>query len=62
MTALRKLVFGETRVLPVGIFAIVAVAVLLDHLGGGWWRDAGGFALLAAVAALLGASVRPRST
>ena len=59
MTALRKLIFGETRILPAGIFAIVAVAVVLGDLAGGWWQEAGGFALLAAVAALLGAAVRP---
>jgi hypothetical protein len=58
MIALRKLIFGETRILPVGIVVLVAGAVVLGDVGGRWWHDAGGFALLAAAAALLAASVR----
>ncbi|MEA2466586.1 MAG: hypothetical protein QOJ57_712 [Thermoleophilaceae bacterium] len=58
---LRKLVFGETWTLPVGVALAVGAAALLRELGGSWWRDAGGFVLLGLVVlALLAAVRRPR--
>ena len=58
MTALRKLIFGETRLLPAGVFVLVAAAIALEEVAGTWWHDAGGFVLLTAVGILLAASVR----
>ena len=60
---LRKLVLGETWVLPIGVALAVGAAGVLRALAGdhGWWRDGGGFVLLALVAlALLAAVGRPR--
>jgi hypothetical protein len=60
---LRKLILGETWVLPIGVaLAVGAAAVLRAVAGdGGWWRSAGGFVLLGFVlVALLAAAGRPR--
>jgi hypothetical protein len=60
---LRKLVLGETWVLPIGVAVAVGCAGVLRALAGdaGWWRDGGGFVLLALVlVALLVAAGRPR--
>ena len=48
MRTLRKLVLGETWVLPIGIAVAVAVAFALSEAAGAarWWADAGGFVLL----------------
>jgi hypothetical protein len=53
MRALRKLVFGETWALPIGIFVAVGVAALVRSIAGSadWWEDSGGFVLLALLAA-----------
>jgi hypothetical protein len=61
---LRKLVLGETWVLPIGVALAVGVAGVLRALAGdhGWWRDAGGFVLLGlVVVALLAAARAPTS-
>jgi hypothetical protein len=52
MRALRKLVFGETWALPVGIFVAVGIALALREVAGSadWWEDSGGFVLLALLA------------
>jgi hypothetical protein len=52
MRALRKLVFGETWALPIGIFVAVGIALVLRGLAGSadWWEDSGGFVLLALLA------------
>jgi membrane protein implicated in regulation of membrane protease activity len=61
IATLRKLVFGETWTLPIGIALAVGIAALLRELGGDWWREGGGFVLLALVLlALLAAVRRPR--
>jgi hypothetical protein len=60
MRTLRKLVLGETWVLPIGIALAVGVAAIVRAVAGpnGWWETAGGFVLLAllvgAFAAALG--------
>ena len=61
MKALRKLVLGETWVLPLGVFATLAVALVLDAVAGdsSWWRHAGGFLLLACVLVALAVSLAP---
>jgi hypothetical protein len=59
----RKLVLGETWALPIGVAVAVGCAGLLSALAGdaAWWRDGGGFVLLALVVlALLVAVGRPR--
>jgi hypothetical protein len=62
MRALRKLVFGETWALPIGIFVAVGVAALVRSVAGSadWWEDSGGFVLLAllAVAFVAGLGIR----
>jgi hypothetical protein len=58
----RKLVLGETWTLPFGVAVAVGCCGVLSALAGdaAWWRDAGGFVLLALVlVALLVAVGRP---
>ena len=69
LRALRKLVLGETVLLPLGVAAVVATcALLLRPLTGQVWSHLGGFVLLAGVVAVLMASVargageRPNAT
>jgi hypothetical protein len=59
---LRKLVLGETWTLPLGVALVLAAGLLLDAAFGGerWWRDAGGFLLLAGVLVALSASLPRR--
>ena len=65
LRALRKLILGETWLLPAGIAAVVAATAVLGRplLAGGWERY-GGFVVLAGVAGVLALSVaigaRPR--
>jgi len=56
---LRKLVLGETWALPLGVAASIGAVALLRALAGpeGWFRDAGGFVLLALVALALTTSL-----
>jgi membrane protein implicated in regulation of membrane protease activity len=61
---LRKLVLGETWVLPIGVALAVGAAGVLRALAGdnGWWHSGGGFVLLGLVlVALLAAARRPTS-
>jgi hypothetical protein len=58
LVTLKKLVLGETWILPLGITTVVLVCALvvrplMDHA----WRHAGGFVLLAGVIGVLLASV-----
>jgi hypothetical protein len=57
--ALRKLVLGETWVLPIGVALAVGAAALLRAAsdGAGWWHDAGGVILTVLVLAALAYSV-----
>ena len=58
LRALKKLLLGETWLLPVGIAAVVGCAALLVRpLAGGAWQRLGGFILLAGVLAVLVTSV-----
>ena len=56
---LRKLVLGETWVLPIGIALAVGGAFVVRAIAGrdGWWHEGGGFVLLAFVIATLVAAV-----
>jgi len=61
-TYLRKLLLGETWVLPAGLTVAFAAAVLVREVAGtdGWWESSGGFVLLGLVLAALVASLRIR--
>jgi hypothetical protein len=54
LRTLKKLLLGETWALPAGLAAVVAsVALVARPLLEGEWRHAGGFVLLAGIAAVL---------
>jgi hypothetical protein len=53
LRALRKLLLGETLLLPIGLACVVAVAAVLSDA----WPRIGGFALLAGVTVVLALSV-----
>lgn len=57
MRTLRKLLFGETWFLPLGIALVVGLAALASVVTESLWRELGGPVLLAAILALLVASV-----
>jgi hypothetical protein len=46
MSALRKLLLGETRALPAAVAVVLLVGLLLRALLPGFWDAAGGFLLL----------------
>jgi hypothetical protein len=46
MTALRKLVLGETRALPAAVAVVLIAGLVLRALAPGFWDAAGGFLLL----------------
>jgi hypothetical protein len=56
---LKKLIFGETWILPLGIATVVLVAALVVRplMGHDAWRHAGGFVLLTGIATVLALSV-----
>jgi hypothetical protein len=58
MRSLRKLLLGETLLLPLGIAAVTAAAdLILQPLAPAAWHRLGGFVLLAAITSLLVVSV-----
>jgi hypothetical protein len=58
MKALKKLLLGETWLLPLGVLAIVAVAgLVLKPALGDAWTHAGGFVLAVALLTLVLVSV-----
>ncbi len=64
LQTLKKLVLGETWLLPLGVVAVVALSLLLQSALGKGWDHVGGFVVLAGVAFVLVLSVslsaRPR--
>lgn len=64
LRVLKKLLLGETWLLPFGVAAAVILSLALRALLGDAWNHAGGFIVLAAVTAALMlsvvASARPR--
>jgi hypothetical protein len=56
LRALRKLVLGETWLLPIGLGLVVAGSALWRSVSDGW-PDFGGFGLLAGVSVVLVLSV-----
>ena len=59
LAQLRKLILGETWVLPFGVGAALGISGLIRAVAGvhGWWHHAGGFVLLGLVLLALGASL-----
>lgn len=57
LRALRKLVLGETWVLPLGLGAVLVAALLMRAALGDRWDHAGGFVMLGGVLLLLVVSV-----
>jgi membrane protein implicated in regulation of membrane protease activity len=57
LVALKKLILGETWLLPAGVAAAVAAALVARHLLGAHWHELGGFILLVGVIAVLVTSV-----
>ena len=64
LSTLKKLLFGETWLLPLGLLLAVAVTLVVRQLLGGEWHHVGGFVLLAGVLAVVvtsvGRSAKPR--
>ena len=59
MKTLRKLILGETWILPLGITAVVLVtALVVKPLMGDAWEQAGGIVLLAGACGVLLLSTR----
>jgi len=59
MRELRKLVLGETIVLPVGVALVLMSALVLYETAPSWWPEAGGFVLLGLVVAVLAVALAP---
>lgn len=60
LAQLRKLILGETWVLPLGVLAAFAVALLVRAaVPDDTWADFGGFVLLALVVVALLAALAP---
>ena len=53
LRTLRKLVLGETWVLPLGVASLVAAALVVREAAPDVWEDVGGFLLLGGVLVLL---------
>jgi hypothetical protein len=54
LRTLKKLLFGETWLLPIGIAVVlIVVALVIRPLDRHLWTDVGGFVLLAGVVAVL---------
>jgi hypothetical protein len=57
LRAIKKLVLGETWILPLGIAAVLLAGALLKAAAPDAWEDAGGALLAAGVLAVLVSSV-----
>lgn len=57
LRTLRKLLFGETLVLPLGVAVLLGAGLVLRAVGGDTWRHVAGPALAVAVLGLLLAAV-----
>ena len=57
LRTLKKLLLGETWLLPVGLATVLAAAVLIRPLSHSVWTQMGGFILLVGVLVVLLASV-----
>jgi hypothetical protein len=61
MSALRKLLLGETRVLPAGVATTLAAGLSLKVLadGAAWWHSVAGWVVLTGALIALSASLLP---
>jgi len=57
LRTLKKLLLGETWILPIGVAVTVAAGAGLRALAGGAWQHVGGPIMLGGVLAVLAASV-----
>jgi hypothetical protein len=57
LRTLKKLLFGETLLMPLGIAATLAAGELVRRVAPHLWSRAGGLLMLGAVLALLAAAV-----
>jgi len=57
LRTLKKLLLGETWILPVGVAVTVAGGAALRALAGDIWQHAGGLVMLAGVLVVLALSV-----
>jgi hypothetical protein len=57
LRAIKKLVLGETWILPAGVAAVLVAGAVLKAAAPGAWADAGGAILAAGVLAVLLGSV-----
>jgi membrane protein implicated in regulation of membrane protease activity len=57
LRTLKKLLFGETWLLPIGLLAAFAISLLARRALDQHWARVGGFVLLAGVAVVLLAAV-----
>ena len=57
LRTLKKLVLGETWILPLGIASMLVAAALIRHADPSAWRHLGPIVLVAAVVLVLYASV-----
>lgn len=57
LLTLKKLLLGETWLLPVGVAGVIGICLLVRHALGDEWHDVGGLVLLAGVAIVLLLSV-----
>jgi hypothetical protein len=64
LTTLKKLLFGETWLLPAGLALAILISLALRDALGDRWHHIGGFILLAGVLAVVvtsvGRSAKPR--
>jgi hypothetical protein len=58
--ALRKLILGETWVLPLGIAAAVGACVIVRALVHAWFQHEGGYVLAALLVVVLAVAVTRR--
>ena len=57
LRTLRKLVLGETWVLPIGVAVVVGLALALREAAPAFFGDVGGFLVLAGVLVVLAVAV-----
>ena len=57
LTTLKKLLFGETWLLPLGLGLALLLTLVLKDVLGDEWHHVGGFVLLAGVLAVITTSV-----
>ena len=57
LVTLKKLLLGETWLLPIGVAVVIGVALLTREVLGDGWEDVGGFVVLVGAVVVLLSSV-----